>query len=239
MSDRKVLVTNDDGIESDDIVRLAEEAKNFGEVWVVAPNSQRSANSHSMTVHTPFEAWEYDFPVDGVRAFACNGTPADCVRVGILKLIPGGPDYVFSGINYGYNIASDIQYSATVGAALEGAFMGVQSIAFSRYNVEEHEVTDHYLHELMAEYMEKPLGSRQIWNINFPGCKLNECKGIMRDCVISQDMMYDEDYSVKESENGHQIFETASVRTWVGSPGTDLYAVTHNYVSIGVVNNYR
>ena len=118
---RKILITNDDGIYSDGIIRLAQTAKEFGEVWVVAPESQRSAMSHSITLRHPIEAWNVDFPVEGVHAYACDGTPADCVRIGVLNIVPGKPDNVFSGINYGYNVASDIQYSATAGAASSAA----------------------------------------------------------------------------------------------------------------------
>ena len=92
---KKILITNDDGIISDGIVRLAETASHFGEVWVVAPDGQRSAVSHSVTLRHSFEAWETDFPVAGVRAFACSGTPADCVRIGVLNIVPGKPDHVF------------------------------------------------------------------------------------------------------------------------------------------------
>lgn len=128
---KKILITNDDGIDSDGIIRLAKIAVEFGEVWVVAPESQRSAMSHSVTLRHGIEAWKVDFPVSGVHAYACDGTPADCVRIGVLNIVPGKPDHVFSGINYGYNVASDIQYSATAGAAFEAAFQKVHTIAFS------------------------------------------------------------------------------------------------------------
>ena len=128
---RKILITNDDGIKSDGIVRLARAAKELGEVWVVAPDSQRSAMSHSVTLRHSIEAWKVDFPVPGVYAYACDGKPADCVRIGVLNIVPGKPDHVFSGINYGYNVATDLQYSATAGAAFEAAFQKIHTIAFS------------------------------------------------------------------------------------------------------------
>ena len=91
---RKILITNDDGIQSDGIIRLAEMAVKLGEVWVVAPDSQRSAMSHSITLRHSIEAWKVDFPVEGVQAFACNGTPADCVRIGTLNIVPGKPENI-------------------------------------------------------------------------------------------------------------------------------------------------
>lgn len=100
MKTRSILVVNDDGIQAEGILRLAQAAKPYGEVWVVAPDSQRSGMSHSIHYLNPVEVWRQDtFPAD-VRAFACSGTPVDCVRVGI-KLMGRKPDVVLSGINNG------------------------------------------------------------------------------------------------------------------------------------------
>ena len=176
---RKILITNDDGIDADGLIRLARAAEEFGEVWVVAPDSQRSAMSHSVTLRHSIEAWKVDFPVPGVHAFACDGKP----------------DHVFSGINYGYNAASDLQYSATAGAAVEAAFQKIHTIAFSEEACEIHEVTDRYLKEIIAELLDKPLGINQIWNVNFPGCRLEECKGILRDRQVSTDAYYVDRYN--------------------------------------------
>ena len=184
---RKILITNDDGINADGIIRLAQAATEFGEVWVIAPDSQRSAMSHSITLRHSVDAWKVDFPVPGVHAYACSGTPGDCVRIGSLNIVSGKPDHVFSGINYGFNAASDIQYSATAGAAFEAAFQGIHTIAFSEDACEIHEVTERYLKEIIAELLNKPLGVNQIWNVNFPGCQLAECNGILRDRKVSTD----------------------------------------------------
>ena len=86
-----------------------------------------------------------DYPVEGVHAYACDGMPTDCVRVGVLNIVPGKPDVIFSGINNGYNVASDIQYSATAGAAFEAAFQGFGAIALSENAGDCTEVTDYYL----------------------------------------------------------------------------------------------
>ena len=191
---RKILITNDDGINADGIIRLAQAATEFGEVWVIAPDSQRSAMSHSITLRHSVDAWKVDFPVPGVHAYACSGTPGDCVRIGSLNIVPEKPDHVFSGINYGFNAASDIQYSATAGAAFEAAFQGIHTIAFSEDACEIHEVTERYLKEIIAELLNKPLGVNQIWNVNFPGCQLAECNGILRDRKVSTDAFYVDRY---------------------------------------------
>ena len=234
---RKILITNDDGIFSDGIVRLAREALRFGEVWAVAPDSQRSAVSHSVSIRSSFDAWKTDFPVPGVHAFACDGMPADCVRIGVLNIVPDKPDNVLSGINYGYNLASDIQYSATAGAAFEAAFQGIHTMAFSEDASDMHEVTDRYLSETIAELIDKPLGINQIWNVNFPGCSLAECCGILRGRKVSTEVFYFDRYIETPVSEGRTRYRVEGLRRWEASEGTDLRAVLDNYVSIGIASN--
>lgn len=234
---RKILITNDDGIHSDGIVRLAKMAVEFGEVWVVAPESQRSAASHSVTLRHSIEAWEVDFPVEGVHAYACSGQPADCVRIGVLNIVPGKPDHVFSGINFGYNVASDLQYSATAGAAFEAAFQKIHTIAFSEDACELHEVTDRYLREIAISLLDKPLGINQIWNVNFPGCRLAECGGILWERTVSTDDFYKDRYNETVVSEGRISYMVEGIRNYHASEGTDLRAILDNYVSVGVVTN--
>ncbi|WP_026489243.1 5'/3'-nucleotidase SurE [Butyrivibrio sp. XBB1001] len=233
----RILITNDDGIESDGIRRLAEMAKEFGEVWVVAPESQRSAASHSITLRHPIDVHPFQL-MEGVRAFSCTGTPGDCVRVGILNIMPEKPDIIMSGINFGYNVASDIQYSATAGAAFEGEFQGILSIAFSEGMNGCHEVTDKYLKEIMAELIDKPYVPGQIWNVNFPHCKAGECKGILRDRKVSRKSFYTDRYkAVEEFSNGGVSLMVDGIFSPTTEEGTDIGAVLDNYISIGVVKN--
>lgn len=234
---RKILITNDDGIDSDGIVRLARVAIEFGEVWVVAPDSQRSAMSHSITLRHSIEAWKVDFPVPGVHAYACDGKPADCVRIGALNIVSEKPDHVFSGINYGYNLASDLQYSATAGAAFEAAFQKIHTIAFSEDACELHEVTDRYLKEIIVELLNKPLGINQIWNVNFPGCRLVECNGILRDREVSTDVFYKDRYIETTVSEGKISYMVEGIRNYNASEGTDLKAIFDNCVSIGIATN--
>ena len=234
---RKILITNDDGINANGIIRLAQAATEFGEVWVVAPDSQRSAMSHSITLRHSVDAWKVNFPVPGVHAYACSGTPGDCVRIGSLNIVPGKPDHVFSGINYGFNAASDIQYSATAGAAFEAAFQGIHTIAFSEDACEIHEVTDRYLKEIIAELLDKPLGVNQIWNVNFPGCKSAECNGILRNRKVSTDAFYVDRYietTVLEEKISYMV---EGIRNYTALEGTDLKAIFDNYISIGIATN--
>jgi len=236
---RKILITNDDGIASDGIVRLARAAKAFGEVWVVAPDSQRSAVSHSVILRRDILVWETDFPVDGVHAFACDGMPADCVRIGVLNIVPGGPDVILSGINFGFNAATDIQYSATAGAAFEGAFQGIRSIAFSEDCSPEHSSTDRYLPEILSELIDCPPGENRIWNVNFPGCRAEECRGILRDRKVSTACLFSDSYLPNLLPDGKTAYNVCGKRMSEAEEGTDLRAVFDNYVSIGIVNNIQ
>lgn len=234
---RKILITNDDGINADGIIRLAQAATEFGEVWVIAPDSQRSAMSHSITLRHSVDAWKVDFPVPGVHAYSCSGTPGDCVRIGSLNIVPEKPDHVFSGINYGFNAASDIQYSATAGAAFEAAFQGIHTIAFSEDACEIHEVTERYLKEIIAELLNKPLGVNQIWNVNFPGCQLAECNGILRDRKVSTDAFYVDRYIETTVSEDKVSYMVEGIRNYSALEGTDLKAIFDNYISIGIATN--
>ncbi|MBQ7534560.1 MAG: 5'/3'-nucleotidase SurE [Stomatobaculum sp.] len=235
---RTILITNDDGIEAGGIIRLAEAAKEFGEVWVVAPAQQMSAASQSITLHSPIDVYPHVFPVSGVHAFSCSGTPGDCVRVGSLSVMPRKPDVVLSGINYGLNVASDIQYSATAGAAFEASFQGLPGIAFSEEAVPCHEVSDRYLKELLEELLEERPGPGQILNVNFPGCPLAQCRGILRDRSVSQGMIFRDHYlELEQLPGGGVRLMVEGVYDASAEEGTDLRAVTEGYVSVGLVNN--
>ncbi len=235
----RILITNDDGIMADGIIRLAEAALKYGEVWVVAPESQRSATSHAITLTGTIEVSHCpDFPVKGVEAWKCTGTPADCVRVGGLSVLNERPDVVLSGINYGYNAATDIQYSGTLGAAFEAAFQGYHAIAFSESADPCHETADRYLDEMLREALEVKLDYGQVVNINFPHGPLADCKGIKRGCTVSHGMFYKDRYKqTRERPDGSMELMVDGTWTAVGEDGTDLQAIIDGYVAFGIVNN--
>ena len=121
----RILLTNDDGFDSAGLEALRK-ALSEHEVWVVAPDKERSAQSHSITVTEPIRC-----RATGDRQFACSGTPADCVIVGVLGVLDQHPDVIVSGINIGPNLGTDIVFSGTVAAARQAAFMGIPGIAVS------------------------------------------------------------------------------------------------------------
>lgn len=121
-----ILLTNDDGINADGIKALYDALKKFCRVYMVAPDRERSASSHSLTIHKPLKVQKISDSI-----FSVNGTPTDCVAVGATKILPERPALIVSGINHGPNLGDDITYSGTVSAAIEGTIMNIPSIAIS------------------------------------------------------------------------------------------------------------
>lgn len=129
----KILISNDDGIAANGIRVLTERLAKYHDVYVVAPDRERSAAGHSLTLHTPLRVEELD-PINGARrTWVTTGTPGDCVKIAINAILEPDelPDIVISGINHGPNLGSDILYSGTVSCAMEGAMLGYPSIAVS------------------------------------------------------------------------------------------------------------
>jgi len=233
-----IFITNDDGITSEGLIRLARAAVKLGEVWAVAPDGQRSAASHAITLHGTVDIFPVDFPVPGVHAFSCSGTPADCVRTGCLSVMPHKPDIVISGINKGFNTATDIQYSGTCGAAFEGAFQGILSIALSEDDKPCHEVLERYLPEILKEVIAEKASVDEIINVNFPCCPLSEFRGILRDRKVSNSMFYRDSYRlVKELPGGGMRLEVNGHFNKEAEEGSDMKAVVDNCISIGRVRN--
>ena len=123
----RILVTNDDGVRSDGIHALADALRPLGDVTIVAPHAEASAIGHALTLRRPLRMEQV-----GDRIYEVDGTPTDCVNIAVTKLFDVLPDLVVSGINKGYNLGDDITYSGTVAGAMEGALLGIPSIAVSR-----------------------------------------------------------------------------------------------------------
>ncbi len=164
----KILISNDDGINSKGLIALAEKFSERNEVLVVAPENNRSAISHSLTIGRPIE-FNIVRVSEKFTSYAISGTPVDCVKMAKLLIPDFNPDVVVAGINKGHNIGTDILYSGTVAIACEGAFFDKVSFAFSAYSLGESDFS------LYAEYAEKiiykllPISEKGcVWNVNFP-----------------------------------------------------------------------
>ncbi len=232
-----ILITNDDGIEAHGIIRLAAAAKKYGTVWVVAPESQRSAASHSITLRHSITAKKVMFPVENVTAYAISGTPADCVRLACRGLLPLKPDIIFSGINNGYNAGTDVQYSATIGAAMEGIFQGVPSVAFSEgSNADSAKLTDEHLDEVISLILNKA-NTGYVVNVNFPATQPENFKGILENRICSKTCIYDDEYTKTEKADGTLEFMVNGQYQEIAEENSDLRALFNNHISIGPVMN--
>lgn len=146
-------------------------ARNLGEVWVVAPSGQCSAMSQRISVFGTLDLQPVpDYPVEGVWAWTVSGSPADCVKVALACVMPEKPDLVFSGINQGYNVGTDILYSGTIGVTMEALANGIPAMAFSTENGEDLRVADAWMLPLVRELLEQPIHPWEVWNLNFPSC---------------------------------------------------------------------
>lgn len=234
-----ILVVNDDGISSAGIKKLATYAREFGEVTVVAPRSQCSAMSRRITVHGDIacEDRTKEFGVEGIRhAYAIDGTPADCVKLGVYFLCPEGVDIVFSGINYGYNTGVDLCYSGTMGAALEALERGIPAIAFSADAGEEFGCVDEYLVSVTKEILTRGTSTTAVWNVNFPGLAKGACKGVLWDRVPDKGCFFVDKYE-ERTEGGERIFTAGMYPAAEGMTGSDIEAVKKGFVSVGMYHS--
>ncbi len=232
---KKILISNDDGINASGIIRLAKAAKKYGEVWVVAPDFQRSGASHSINLHNHIDVYKTDFPVSDVKAFSTTGTPADCVRLGVLSIMPEKPDIVLSGINFGYNAGSDVQYSGTVGAAMEAIFQGIPAISFSEGTNDGYIITDMYLDTILEEVLNYSHNLCGIVNVNFPTCRQDELKGILRDRFVSSGCIFRDHYTSENLSDGGIRYMVEGVYNEDVEEGSDLKALFDKYISIGTI----
>ncbi|MCS7280616.1 MAG: 5'/3'-nucleotidase SurE [Desulfobacterota bacterium] len=229
-----ILLTNDDGINSEGIKYLKENLSTKHEVFVVAPDRERTCSAHSITLHKPLRITKHED-----RVFSTNGTPADCVLLGVKCVIKRLPDLVISGINGGPNLGQDIFYSGTVAAAREGAFLGIQSIAVSinTYFGFRFEDATKIVEDIIRRLMKNPLPKGIFLNINIPNLPYGEIKGFM---VTSPGVrIYDDKVIEREDPRGKKYY-------WIGGSinnvkpkrGTDFYAVKEGYVSVTPLDAY-
>ena len=166
----RILLTNDDGIEAAGLKTLAAILAETHEVFVVAPDRERSATGHAITMHKPIYPETVDWGKSGITAWKVNGTPADCVKLAIRALLPTAPDLVLAGINHGSNLGRDIFYSGTVSAAMEAMFTGVPALALSAKTFDQDSLA--WIAAFVAQWLNSPRWqgptAGECFNVNFP-----------------------------------------------------------------------
>lgn len=228
----KILITNDDGINARGIIELAREISRKHEVIVVAPRDQKSASSHSISIHNPIKIREEVLSQE-FKSYSLDGTPADCTQAG-LSLIGGNIDLVISGVNRGLNCGTDILYSGTVSAAIEGAIYNVPSIAISM-EVDWYKEDEDYTKAVkwtskIIEIAEKNyLRNNVVLNVNIPNKKEEEIKGV-RVCKLGKST-YKTNY-VLIDENEDKVYTKKGVRNDIVENDSDLYFLSEGYVTL-------
>lgn len=236
----KILVVNDDSIHAPGIALLARKALELGDVTVVAPAHQCSAMSQKLSIHAELHVEKADFPVPVKAAYQVDGTPVDCVKVALQYILEEKPDYVFSGINDGYNVGFDIAYSGTLGAAFEAVMNGIPAIAFSNTIRSPLNIAEAYLVPIARELMEKGQAPGEVWNVNFPAVAAGDMKGILRERTIAPLQFYSENYAEKMLPDGSVLLTGQGEPLTSGQKvpaGTDVEAVMNGYISIGKVKS--
>ena len=243
---KKILVTNDDGFDAVGLKYLVEALKPLAQVTVVAPSSNKSACAHSMTLTQPLRFKSVDDDFYRME----DGTPTDCVFLGLHNLYPEGelPDLVISGINIGSNMGEDITYSGTVAGAMEAVLQGVPAIAISQVynNLHASEPKEDWDFELackvIVDVVKKifnggfPLGARKLLNINIPQISPKECKGFK--ATRAGFRIYGDDSHRHHNPRGEEYY-------WIGlhplvwvpneAKDCDFEAIKENYVSISPI----
>ena len=229
----KFLITNDDGILAHGLECLVEAAEPLGDVYVVAPDREQSATSHSLTLHHPLR------PVRrGDRRWQVDGTPTDCVMLAVEALLPERPDFILSGINHGQNMGEDVLYSGTVAAAMEGLALGIPSIALSFAGGDLGADLSHLkqqvkvLTPLLAHLTSLPaFPANTLLNVNLPPVPADGVKGARLTRLGSR--VYSGSLKPMKDPWGRDIFWIGGGSiTWTGEESSDFRAIQEGYVSI-------
>ena len=233
----KILISNDDGILANGIRALIEALAPKHEIYVVAPDRERSAAGHSLTLHTPLRVEEVDPKYGARRCWMTTGTPGDCVKLAINAILDENekPDLVISGINHGPNLGADILYSGTVSCAMEGAMMGYPSIATSmasmRNEYEDFKVTAAFIAEFIDKLDTYKIPPKTILNINVPGLEKDDIAGIAITELGSR--MFTDEYEKRVDPRGKVYYWMAGeLITEPEETSTDISAVRNNKISI-------
>ncbi len=226
MSKRLILISNDDGIHSAGLKCLAEAAEGLGRVFIVAPDRERSAASHSLTLHRPLRVTK-----TGVDTYAVDGTPTDCVTLAVNSILPRTPDIVLSGINMGTNLGEDVLYSGTVSAAMEGTMLAIPSVALSLAAPFEpaFEYARLFTRRLTAEVLKKGLPADTLLNVNIPSLK--KIKGHK---ITSLGKRFYNDVVIEKIDpRGKKYYWIGGeMDRWEGGEKSDFYALKGGYVTI-------
>ncbi len=233
-----ILLTNDDGITSRGLFQAKQALERFGDVHVIAPDSNRSGSARGITIHRSLNVAEVELR-DGTAGYATDGTPVDCVRFAHLGLVGERPDLIVSGINYGYNLGDDVTYSGTVAAAFEGILLGIPGIAisqgaptasgsdFRRHDLYDFAASGAFLARLVEQVVAHGIPDGTILNVNVPA----EPDG----AAVSRlgKRIYRDRLELEADEEGRRRYRIyGDDPSYHDEPGTDFRAIAEGRVSV-------
>lgn len=228
-----IFITNDDSLHAKGIASLIEVAKHFGEVVVVAPAQPQSGMGHAITISKPLRLHRSHL-FDGVEAYTCDGTPVDCVKLAIYEVLRRKPDLILSGINHGLNASTNVLYSGTMSATIEGAMERVSSIGFSYDDFDEDadfSASMYVAEKLIPKVLQNPLPLGVCLNVNIPKGPVAALKGIQ---VCKQAAAsWDDQFDKRTDPHGKSYFwMTGNFGPQDVATDTDLHFMDQGYATI-------
>ncbi|MDP4281849.1 MAG: 5'/3'-nucleotidase SurE [Bacteroidota bacterium] len=228
-----ILVTNDDGIRAPGIRALIEVMRSLGKVIVVAPDRPQSGASHSITINVPLRL-EKVVQLEDYEEYSCNGTPTDCVKLGIKAVMHCHPDLIVSGINHGSNASVNIIYSGTMAAVIEGCMAEIPSIGFSLLDYSMHadfKPSLPCIRKITEQVLKNGLPFGVCLNVNIPNVSSKEIRGI-RVCQQAGGT-WQEDFDERTDPHGRDYYWLKGIFVKIGDGHhTDEYLLENNYVSV-------
>jgi 5'-nucleotidase len=228
-----ILITNDDGVMAPGILNLVEAVKDLGKVVVVAPDKPQSGMGHAITIGLPLRLHPVDI-FEGVEAWQCSGTPVDCVKLAVDKVLHRKPDICLSGINHGANHSINVIYSGTMSAAVEAAIESIPSAGFSLldHSVEaDFTGARKYARLVVQQMLKSKLDKHTVLNVNIPAVPAELIKGI-KICKQAY-AKYEEDFIERNDPTGKKYFWlTGEFVNFDKGRDADVWALEHNFVSV-------
>ncbi|MDG1850424.1 MAG: 5'/3'-nucleotidase SurE [Flavobacteriales bacterium] len=229
-----ILVVNDDGFTAPGIRTLIRLMKTLGEVIVVAPDSPQSGMGHAITLNSMLHAERVHVNQGELIEYTCSGTPVDCVKLAMNKLVPRKPDLCVSGINHGSNASINVLYSGTMAAALEGAIEGIPSIGFSLLDYSpdaDFSQSEDYVLKIAEQVLANPMPKGTCLNVNIPKVKKEDLKGV-RVCRQANGN-WDEEFDERVNPLGKTYYWlTGKFVNYDQGTDTDIWALDNNYISV-------
>lgn len=228
-----ILITNDDGITAPGLRNLVDAVKDLGKIVVVAPDKPQSGMGHAITIGTPLRLHKVS-AFETAEAWQCSGTPVDCVKLAVDKVLHRKPDLCLSGINHGANHSINVIYSGTMSAAVEAAIESIPSVGFSLldYNIEaDFSASKKYARIIVEKLLHKKLDKHTVLNVNIPALPAELIRGIK---VCRQAYAkYEEDFVERNDPNGRRYYWlTGEFVNFDKGKDTDVWALANQYVSV-------